>query len=129
MTAGLAHETSPAPARTYGVGTAERQGLEATLAELRRTGFDLPLIVGGHEVRSHVTSSIRPPHDHAATLGRFHVAPPADVESAIGAAERAAVDWKRRSSQARAEPFLRAAEMISSGPWRDRLVAATMLEL
>ena len=129
VTADLIDEATPAPARTYGVGTAERRGLEAALDELRRARFDLPLIIGGREVRSHVTSSIRPPHDHAATLGRFHVASPGDVESAIGAAERAAVDWKRRSSQARVEPFLRAAEMIPSGPWRDRLIAATMLEL
>ena len=127
--AGQTDETSPAPARTYGAGTAERRGLETALAELGKASFDLPLIIGDREVRSQVTALIRPPHDHATTLGRFHVASQADVESAIGAAEHAAVDWKRRSSQERVEPFLRAAELLTTGPWRDRLVAATMLEL
>jgi len=58
-----------------------------------------------------------------------HYAAAADVTDAIEAATAAATDWSRRSPEQRAEPFLRAADLLESGPWRDRLVAATMLEL
>ena len=119
----------PAADRTYLAGTPERAGLEEALAELRRGDFDVPLLIGGREVRSHATTPIRPPHEHATTLGRFHLATGGDVATAIDAAERAGSDWKQRSRKERAQPFLRAAELLTTGRWRDRLVAATMLEL
>ena len=119
--------TSPAPA--YRVGTPERNGLDHALSELRAADFDLPLIIGSREIRTNATRPITTPHEHAVTLGRYSVAGPADVVSAIEAAGRAAEGWRRLSRQERAEPFLRAAGLLAGGPWRDRLVAATMLEL
>ena len=118
-----------ASAAGYRAGTPARLELDAALAELRRSDVDLPLIIGGREVRTGTTSPISVPHDHAATLGRFHEAGPGEVRAAIEAAELAAVDWKRRTRAERAEPFRRAAELLAGGPWRTRFVAATMLEL
>ena len=56
------------------------------------------------------------PHEHKVTLGRVHHAGAADVADAIDAATEAAVDWSRRSPAERAEPFLRAADPLKSGP-------------
>jgi 1-pyrroline-5-carboxylate dehydrogenase len=117
------------PSRTYQVGTPERAGLEAALIELRRADFDLPLLIGGDEIRTDTTLPIRTPHEHAVTIGRFHLASAVDLDSAVEAASRRAVSWRRMPLKDRAEPFLRAAEMLAGGWWRDRLVAATMLEL
>jgi 1-pyrroline-5-carboxylate dehydrogenase len=128
---GLVDRTDPpsAPGPPYRAGTPARQALQTALAELREADVDLPLIIGGREVRTGETWEVHPPHDHAATLGRFHAAAPADVHAAIDAAGQAAPDWRRRSRAERAEPFLRAAALLTDGPWRHRLVAATMLEL
>ena len=119
--------TSSAPA--YRVGTPERNGLDNALSELRAADFDLPLIIGSREIRTDSTRPITTPHEHAVALGRYHAAGPGDVVSAIEAAGRAAEGWRRLSRRERAEPFLRAAELLAGGPERDRLVAATMLEL
>ncbi|MFT4166699.1 MAG: L-glutamate gamma-semialdehyde dehydrogenase [Microlunatus sp.] len=123
--------TTPGPVvdRSFRAGSPERVGIETALAELRSGDLDLPVIIGGREIRTGRTAPITVPHDHATHLGRYHVAAPAEMQSAIQAAADAGLDWRRRSREERAEPFRRAAELLAGGPWRDRLVAATMLEL
>ena len=69
------------------------------------------------------------PHAHAVTLGGVHCAGPAETSAAIEAALAASRSWGRRSPDERTTPFLRAADLLERSPWRERLVAATMLEL
>jgi len=120
---------APTPARSYAVGSAERISLDAALAEIRRADYDLPVVIGNREIRTGRTFSLRTPHEHAVTLGQSHQASVAEVESAITAASAVARSWGRASAAERATPFIRAADMLQFGPWRERLVAATMLEL
>jgi 1-pyrroline-5-carboxylate dehydrogenase len=70
--------------------------------------------------------TVRAPHRHAQELGHLHQATVADVEGAVDAALRAGRDWSHATLEERAAVFLRAAELLS-GPWRDRVNAATIL--
>jgi 1-pyrroline-5-carboxylate dehydrogenase len=121
--------STPVPSRSFRAGSAERSGLEAALAEIRSAAYDVPLSIGGREVRTGRTIPIGVPHDHAVALGQVHSGSRAEVDAAVAASEVASRTWGRLSPEERAVPFLRAAELLEEGPWRDRLVAATMLEL
>lgn len=119
----------PTPGRTFAVGSAERDRLDAALAEIGRGCFDVPNVIGGRAVRGAQTKPIVLPHRHEVQLGQVHTAGAAEVDAAIAAAATARRDWARLTFDARAEPFARAADMLEFGPWRERLVAACMLEL
>jgi 1-pyrroline-5-carboxylate dehydrogenase len=116
-------------ARTYALGSPERATTAAALAEIRAAGFDVANVIGSRQVRTGRTAPIVLPHEHAVHLGQVHHAAPAHVADAIAAATETAPWWRRLSWEERAAPFRRAADLLEHGPWRDRLVAATMLEL
>jgi 1-pyrroline-5-carboxylate dehydrogenase len=86
-------------------------------------------VLGGREVRTGQTFDLELPHDHRADFGLFHQAGAPEVEAAITLAASTSHDWGTASSSDRIAPFARAADMLEYGPWRERLVAATMLEL
>lgn len=117
------------PARSLAAGEPARAGLDEALADLRRRGRDVPTIVDGRERRSGTTHTVRAPHDHSLELGTVHHATQQDVEHAIDTAVAATADWGRWPQTARAEVFARAADLMTKPPWRDRLVAAAMVEL
>jgi 1-pyrroline-5-carboxylate dehydrogenase len=114
------------PIKSYAPGSAERKELQAMLKELRSKELDIPMYIGGKEVRSNITSRIAPPHDHQHTLGHFHKSQKTNVEQAINAALAAREKWAALSWEQRASIFLKAAELIA-GPYRAKLNAATML--
>ncbi len=116
------------PVRTYAPGSAERQTLTATLAELASAGpVELPATIGGaRRWPGGDPFEVRMPSDHAHLLGTSASASTADAELAIAAARAAAPGWAELDFEQRAAVFLRAADLLS-GPWRDRLNAATML--
>jgi 1-pyrroline-5-carboxylate dehydrogenase len=87
---------------------------------------DIPLVIGGREVRTGQTQEIRPPHRLSHLLGTYHKGGAAEVEQAIAAAREAWKDWAATPWEERAAVFLRAAEMLA-GPYRQVLNAATML--
>ena len=120
---------APTPSRSYEAGTAEGARLQAALDDLRTGGVDIPCIIGGREVRTGRTAAVAPPHDHGAHLGEVHHGSAEHMLAAIGAAAEAAADWIRTPWDERAAVFLRAADLLEHGAWRERLDAATMLEL
>jgi 1-pyrroline-5-carboxylate dehydrogenase len=119
----------PTPARSYAAGSPERITTAAALAEVRAAAYDIPNLIGAREVRTGRTQPVVTPHEHAVQLGQVHYASAAQVTGAITSARAASAWWSRLSWEDRAAPFLRAADMLEYGPWRDRLDAATMLEL
>lgn len=120
--------TRPAnePALNYAPGSPERAGLQQKLAELKAAQADIPLFIGGRELRTGRTSAVTPPHDHRNQLGRFHKGGAAEVQQAIDAAMTARKAWAAAPWRERAAVFRRAAG-LAAGPWRSTLVAATML--
>jgi 1-pyrroline-5-carboxylate dehydrogenase len=115
------------PVRDYAPGSPERTSLQAALAELGGTQHELTVTIDG---RQHMASGtpfdVVAPHDHAHVLGRSANAGHSEAKAAVEAALRAAPAWRALAFDARASVLLRAADLLS-GPWRDRLNAATML--
>ncbi len=114
------------PVRMYSPGSADRKELLSMLKTLRSKQIDIPMYIGGKEVRSGVKSRLAPPHDHKHTLGYFHKSDKKHVKLAIDAALRAKKKWAALSWEQRASIFIKAAELIA-GPYRAKLNAATML--
>ena len=114
------------PVRSYAPGTPERASLQARLASMSAEKIDIPLVIGGKDVRAGKSASAVMPHRHAQVLADVHQGGAAEVQKAIGAALRAQKDWANLPWEARASVFLKAAELLH-GPYRDVVNAATML--
>lgn len=114
------------PVLNYAPGSPERALLKAAIKEARSQKADIPMYIGGKEVRTGNKKEIRPPHDIKHLLGHFHAGDASHVKAAIHAAMKAKKDWENLSWDNRAAIFLRAAELIS-GPYRYKINAATMV--
>ncbi len=121
----------PAPVnesvRAYAPGSAERARLEQALQTLASDQVDLTATIGGEQVLGGGSKvEVVQPHNHRHILGVAQNATHDDARAAVQAAQKAAPAWRAMSFDDRAAVFLKAAELLS-GPWRDRLNAATML--
>ncbi len=110
----------------YAPGSPEKQALKARLAELSSQEIEIPLVIGGREVRTGRIAEARMPHRHGHRLARWHQAGPGEVAAAIEAAREARREWAAMDFSDRAAVFLKAADLLA-GPWRPVLNAATML--
>ncbi len=128
MTHGIFRTPTPVnePVKGYAPGSPERAALVRELERQRAEPLEVPLLLGGQEVRTGRTSPLSMPHDRRRSLGVFHKAGAAEVQRAIEAACAARAEWERTPWADRAAIFLRAAELLAT-TWRDRVNAATML--
>jgi 1-pyrroline-5-carboxylate dehydrogenase len=114
------------PNRSYAPGSPERAELKARLSSMAAEKVEIPLIVGGREIRTGRTERAVMPHDHGHVLAEYHLAGPEHVEQAIAAAAAARREWAAWPWEDRAAVLLRAAELLATS-WRATLNAATML--
>ncbi|MDP1727736.1 MAG: L-glutamate gamma-semialdehyde dehydrogenase [Bacteroidota bacterium] len=114
------------PVLNYAPGSSERKALKDAIQDARSKQLDIPMYIGGNEIRSGKTSELRPPHDHRHVLGQFHISDASHVTDAINAALAAKPKWEALNWEQRAAIFLKAADLIA-GPYRAKLNAATML--
>lgn len=114
------------PVKSYAPGTPEREELKKTLAEMSSQIMDIPMYIGGKEIRTGNKISIHPPHDKNQLLGHFHMGDEKHVEMAIEAALAARESWANMPWRERAAIFLKAATLLA-GPYRSKINAATML--
>jgi 1-pyrroline-5-carboxylate dehydrogenase len=114
------------PVNTYAPGTPERARLKATLAELKSEEIDIPMVIGGKEVRTGKTVDVHPPHELAHTLGHFHLGDREHVQQAVDAALKARESWAATSWENRAAIFLKAADLIAT-KYRPYMNGTTML--
>ncbi|MEI7528323.1 MAG: L-glutamate gamma-semialdehyde dehydrogenase [Elusimicrobiota bacterium] len=114
------------PLLDYAPGRPERAELKAKIDELRGQVIDIPLIIGGREIRTGRTVDIVIPHENKKVIGRYHKAGSKEVALAVQAAAAARETWSRMPWHARAAVFLKAGELLAT-TWRQTLNAATML--
>jgi 1-pyrroline-5-carboxylate dehydrogenase len=114
------------PARDYAPGSPERESLRVRLEQMKGERVEIPLVIGGEDVKTGKTREAVMPHAKSHVLADVHQGGAAEVERAVDAAGEAWQDWHRLPWEERAAIFLRAAELLA-GPWRDTLNAATML--
>ena len=114
------------PVYAYAPGSKERALLQKALQDARAQEIDVPMYIGGKEVRTKDKVALRPPHDHQHVLGYFNQGDKAHVSDAIDAALAAKEAWETLPWEERAAIFLKAADLIS-GPYRAKINAATML--
>ncbi|MBV8391181.1 MAG: L-glutamate gamma-semialdehyde dehydrogenase [Mucilaginibacter sp.] len=114
------------PVLNYGPRSVERAALKAALEEARSKQIDIPMYIGGNEVRTNKKLEIRPPHDHKHLLATFSEGDASHVNAAIDAALAAKASWEELAWEQRAAIFLKAADLIA-GPYRAEINAATML--
>ncbi|GCD77116.1 1-pyrroline-5-carboxylate dehydrogenase [Thermaurantimonas aggregans] len=114
------------PVKQYGPGSAERAELQAKYDELWNSIRDIPMYIGGQEVRTGKTERVLPPHDHQHNVGHYHMGDASHVHAAIDAALKARTKWAAMSWEQRASIFLKAADLLA-GPYRAEVNAATMI--
>lgn len=114
------------PVKDYAPGSPERKAVLEAYKELYNANIDVPMYINGQEVRTGDTATMSPPHEHQHSLGTYHRATQANVQSAIDGALEARKAWSQMPWEQRAGIFLRAAELIA-GPYRAKINAATML--
>ena len=59
------------PVLSYGPGTPEKAALKSTLEQLYNSQMDIPMHIGGMEVRTDKKIPITPPHDHQHVIGHY----------------------------------------------------------
>lgn len=114
------------PVLSYGPGTQEKADLKGKISEMKANEIEIPILIGGKEIRTGNLGKQVIPHDHGHVLAKWHKAGKAEVDQAISAATEAHKEWASWSLDARAAILLRAAELLA-GPWRQTLNAATLL--
>jgi len=117
---------STEPVKGYAPGSPEKVSLKAQLKKMLSEEIEIPLIIGGKEVKTGQMADCRIPHDHGHLLGRYHKAGPEEIDRAVKAAKTAWKDWSEMDWVSRSSIFLRAAELLAT-KYRDIVNAATML--
>ncbi len=114
------------PVKSYAPGSSEKKALKQTLAQLSSEEWDIPLIIGGKEIRTGNTGKVVMPHDHKHVLATYHKAGEKEVQMAIDAAMKAHKDWSELPWLERASVMMRVAELLAT-KYRYMLNASVML--
>ena len=127
---GVFHVPQPVnePILDYASGSHEKTDLKGKLTEMLGTQVDVPMIIGGQEVRNGKTAPMVCPHDHQHVLGKYHMGEESHVHRAIDAANAAKKEWSTMPWDSRAIVLLKAAELLA-GKYRQVVNAATMLNM
>jgi 1-pyrroline-5-carboxylate dehydrogenase len=114
------------PIYGYLPGSPEKKELKAKIKEMAAQKFEIPLFIGGEEIRTGDMGECRMPHKHKHLLGTYHKAGAKEVKLAAKAAAKAKKGWAEMPWEARAAIFLKAADLLA-GSWRMTLNAATLM--
>jgi 1-pyrroline-5-carboxylate dehydrogenase len=114
------------PVLGYAPGSKEKDLLQKALKEMKAAQADIPMYIGGEEVRTGKKTSLHPPHEHRHVLGHFHLGDAGHFSKAIEAALKARQAWADLSWANRANIFLKAADLLAT-KYRYQVNAATML--
>jgi len=112
--------------RNYEPGSPDKALLKQTLVQMQGEEIEVPIFIGGEEIRTGNIAEMRAPHDHSIKLGVYHKVGAKEVNLAIEAALDARSDWAAMPWEHRLSIFLKAAELLAD-PWRLLINGATML--
>ncbi len=110
----------------YYQGSPERIKLEEQLSNMENSFIEIPLIIGGKEIKTGNKGKCIIPHNNKKIIGEYHKASKDEVKLAIESSLKAKKIWEKLHWESRVAIFLKAAE-LAAGPWRAKLNAATML--
>lgn len=113
-------------ARNYLPGSKERESLKAELNRQASQVEKVPIIIGGKEFWTDQLGTCVMPHDHEHVIAQYCIAGEKELKLAVETAMKAKKEWEEIPTEQRLSIFLKAAELLT-GPWRDRINAATML--
>jgi 1-pyrroline-5-carboxylate dehydrogenase len=119
-------EPTNEPILSYNPGSIERIELKRKLEEFSDSTIEIPLIIGGKEVKTGNTGRCIMPHEHGHILAIYHKAGAREIAMAVEASQKAWKSWSVTPWWERVSIFKKMAELLS-GPWRSTLNAATML--
>lgn len=114
------------PILGYERGSPERAELERALEATASTVVDVPIVIGGQEIRTGDERLQTMPHDHGKAIARYRYANKSQLLQAAKAATEAQRAWDLTPIEERVRTWLRAADLLA-GPYRQRINAATML--
>ena len=114
------------PVLSYAPGTRERAELKQTVKDMAGHPIEIPVVIGGKEIRTGRTVDAVMPHCHRHVLAKVHQAGPGEVAGAVAAARAAWREWSNSSLTDRAAVFLKAADLLATRR-RAAVNAATML--
>ena len=114
------------PVQEYLKGSKERLELEKELKKQEATQIEIPLIIGGKEIRTGNTGTLTMPHNHGHVLATYHKAGEKEIKMAIDSALEVSRLWANLPWTTRASVLLKAAELIST-KYRAQINASTML--
>lgn len=114
------------PVLNYGPGSPEKKELKEKLGELLGEQKEIPLIIGGEEIRTGNMGKVVMPHEHGHCLATYHKAGPDQVTAAIEAALEAKTAWQDLRWEGRCAIFLRIAELLAT-KYRSLINAGAML--
>ena len=114
------------PVLSYAPGSPEKKALKAALQEMASRQVEIPIVIGGKEIRTGNLGKIVMPHDHQHVLGTYHKAGPEEVQLAIDTAVAAQAEWENFRWEERAAIFLKVAELLAV-QYRAKMNACSML--
>ena len=114
------------PVRAYEPGSEDVKNLISTYKTMWKNKMEIPMVIGGKDVKTDNKTRLESPQDHKHDLGYYYMGDMSHVDQAIESALTAKDKWNALGWEQRAAIFLKAADLIA-GPYRDRLNAATMI--
>ena len=114
------------PVKAYLAGSPERVALDAELERQYNTVVEIPMIIGGKEIRTGNMGEVTCPHDHKHVLARYHKVSEKEVQMAVEAAMKAWQEWSKTDWTVRAGIVLKMAELLAT-KYRPIMNAACML--
>ena len=114
------------PVKSYEPGSADVKSLISTYKTMWKQKTEIPMVIGGKEVKTKDKIKLQSPQDHKHDFGFYYKGNMKHVDEAIETALAAREKWNNLGWEQRAAIFLKAADLVA-GPYRNRLNAATMI--
>ena len=114
------------PVKEYRPGSPERIALEAELNKQSNEVIEIPIIIGGKEIRTGDMGEVVMPHNHKHVVAKYHKVGEKEVNMAIEAALKAKKEWENTPWVERASILARIGQLIAT-KHRARINASCML--